>query len=77
MTNKTEMILELQKSVVGHILTIAESSLPESQFRAFKKLVFQTLHDTLKPGVISIMRQDQVRATPHELDNFGEKGGRL
>lgn len=74
-TKKVEQLYAIQKIAIGQILTFAEIGLPPSQFKPFKKLVMNLLHEELKPQILRILKdKDQVRAVP-DNDNFDKKGG--
>lgn len=66
-------VLAAQKKAIGEILTFGQAALPSHQFLAFKKLVFETYHERLKPETIQILQSiDQVRAVPRD-DNLDGK----
>lgn len=68
-------ILKLETAAVGKILTVAQACFPESQFSAFKKLVFDHFHGVHKEQLKVILAgSDKVMAVP-QIDSISKKGG--
>ncbi len=70
-----EQISNLQKEFVGKILTYAEVGLPESQFKPFKRLVMNLLHESLQPELIQILQKNGSGQGSAIVDRFDKKGG--
>lgn len=59
--DREETILKAQREFVSYVLTVAESSLHPSQFDAFKRLVLDQFHASLKPVVLQSLSKEQTR----------------
>lgn len=68
-------IIDVEKILIAKVLTVAQSSLRESQFKGFKKLIYEFFHGEHKEKLNLILSgSDHVMAVP-QIDNIGEKGG--
>jgi len=65
-----DKIIDLHKSSMGHVLTVAEAALPPQQFRAFKKLIWDHHHNQVKHEIREIVnkRSGQGRAATDRFD---------
>ena len=59
--DREETILKAQREFVSYVLTVAESSLHPSQFDAFKRLVLDQFHSSLKRMTLQVLSKEQAR----------------
>lgn len=73
--NKRIGIIKLiQNTLVAKALDQAQMSLQQAQFKAFKKGLFQTFHEELKPQLTEFLDDnDQVRAVPKKINSIGKE----
>jgi len=75
-SGKAAKVLDLHKSAIGHYLTLAESALPEQQFKAFKKLVLSHFYEVLRPQIqVALHGADQVEGSTPRTTFIGREGG--
>jgi hypothetical protein len=68
-----DKIKELQDSVIGDILTLAEIGLQPEQFRQFKKKVFQVYHEKLRPETNRLLHLQWARSIQTTLSTHHQE----
>lgn len=71
-TDIQDKIKELQDSVIGDILTLAEIGLQPEQFRQFKKKVFQVYHEKLRPETNRLLHLQDARAIQRQFKAYDD-----